>query len=142
MTGSHTTMTTALVAELVVGHLVQHGLPEPASLHLTTNTLDQAEARVQVHGASLTHTARLLLAWANTLTDMTLRAWRPENSTSVHLDVDAILTGPQGTVALRVFGGTDFTEAVFPGLEPGQIRPVSLGQLTAWAAGTGVEVTP
>jgi hypothetical protein len=137
MTG---TMSTAQVAELVVGHLVQHQLPEPASLHLTTNTLDQAEARVQVHSSSLAHTAGLLLAWANTLTDMTLRAWRPENSTSVHLDVDATLTGPAGTVALTVFGGTDFTETVFPGLEPGQRRPVSLGQLTAWATGTGAEV--
>jgi hypothetical protein len=139
MTG---TMNTAQVAELVVGHLVQHQLPEPASLHLTTNTLDQAEARVQVHSSSLTSTARLLLAWANTLTDLTLRAWRPASSTSVHLDVDATLTGPHGTVALMVFGGVDFNNVLFPGLEPGQRRPVSLGQLTAWATDTGAEVAP
>jgi hypothetical protein len=139
MTG---TMNTAQVAELVIGHLVQHQLLEPASLHLTTSTLDQAEARVQIHSSSLRHTARLLLAWANTLTDLTLRAWRPANSTSVHLDVDATLTGPAGTVALTVFGGVDFTEAAFPGLEPGQRRPVSLGQLTAWAADTGAAVAP
>jgi hypothetical protein len=133
-------MSTAQVAELVVGHLVQHRLPEPTSLHLTTNTLGQAEARVQVHNSSLTRTAGLLLAWANTLTDMTLRVWRPENSTSVHLDVDATLTGPDGTVALTVFGGVDFNPIVFPGLEPGQRRPISLGQLTAWATGTGAGV--
>jgi hypothetical protein len=136
------TINTAQLAELVVGHLVQHQLPEPTSLHLSTNTLDRAEARVQVHSNSLTYTARLLLAWANTLTDITLRAWRPDNSTRVHLDVDASLTGPHGTVALTVFGGADFTEAVFPGLEPGQTRPMPLGQLAAWAAGTGAEVTP
>jgi hypothetical protein len=124
----------------VVGHLVLHGLPEPVSLHLTTNSLDQAEARVQVHSNCLTSTARLLLVWANTLTELTLRAWRPANSTSVHLDVDATLTGPHGTVALTVFGGVDFDAAVFPGLEPGQRHPVSLGQLTAWATDTGAEV--
>ncbi len=135
-----TRMGTAQVAGLVVGHLVQHRLPEPASLHLTTNTLDQAEARVQVHSASLTDTAGLLLAWANTLTGLALRVWRPAPGATVHLDVDATLTGPAGSVALSVFGGVDFDEAVFPGLEPGQRRPVSLGQLTMWAVGTGVEV--
>jgi hypothetical protein len=134
-------MSTAQVAGLVVGHLVQHQLPEPASLHLTTNTLDQAEARVQVHSASLADTAGLLLAWANTLPDLALRAWRPAPGATVHLDVDATLTGPAGCVALTVFGGVDFDAALFPGLEPGQRCPVSLGQLTAWAAGTGAEVT-
>jgi hypothetical protein len=138
MTG---TMSTAQAAELVVGHLVQHQLPEPASLHLTTNTLGLAEARVQVHGICLAHTARLLLAWASTLTDMTLRAWRPDNSTRVHLDVDATLTSPHGTVALTVFGGADLTEIVVPELAPGQRCPVSLGQLTVWAVGNGAEVT-
>ena len=133
-------MSTAQVAELVVGHLVQHELPEPASLNLTTNALDQAEARVQVHSSSLTRTARLLLAWANTLTGMTLRAWRPASGATVHLDVDAVLTGPAGEVLLTVFGGVDFDEGVFPGLAVGQRCPVSLGQLTAWAAGTGAEV--
>jgi hypothetical protein len=133
-------MSTAQVAELVVGHLIQHGLPEPTSLYLTTNTLEQAEARVQVHNSSLTHTAGLLLAWANTLTGFTLRAWRPASGTSVHLDVDATLTGPAGTVALTVFGGVAFDPTVFPGLAPGQRRPVSLGQLTAWATGTGAGV--
>jgi len=133
-------MSTAQVAELVVGHLVEHELPEPASLHLTTNTLDQAEARVQVHSSSLTRTAQLLLAWANTLTGMSLRAWRPVSGATVHLDVDAVLTGPAGEVLLTVFGGVDFDEAVFSGLGVGQRQPVSLGQLTAWAAGTGAEV--
>jgi hypothetical protein len=133
------TMTTAQVATLMAGHLVQHQLPEPASLHLTRNTRDQAEARVQVHSRSLTQTARLLVAWANTLTDMTLWMWRLNSGTSVHLDVDATLTGPEGTVALTVFGGTDFTETVFPRLAPGQRCPMSLGQLTAWAADTGPE---
>jgi hypothetical protein len=73
MTG---TMSTAQVATLMAGYFVQHQLLEPASLHLTRNTLGQAEARVQVHSRSLTQTARLLLSWANTLTDMTLRVWR------------------------------------------------------------------
>jgi hypothetical protein len=83
-----------------------------------------------------------LLAWANTLTDLTLRAWRPASSPSVHLDVNATLTGPAGTVTLTVFGGTDFDPVVFPGLEPGQRRPISLGQLTTWATATGTAVTP
>jgi hypothetical protein len=135
-----TTMSTAQVAKLVVGHLVQHDLPEPTSLHLTTNTLDKAEARVQVHSNSLANTARLLLAWANTLTGMSLRAWRLTGGTSVHLDVDARLTGPDGEVVLTVFGGVDFDETVFPGLDAGQSRPVELGQLAAWAAGTGAGV--
>lgn len=135
-----TTMTMAQVALLLVGHLAQHDLPEPASLYLATDTRNKAEARVQLRSTGLAHTARLLLVWADTLTDLTLRAWRPENSTRVHLDVDATLTGPHGQVALTVFGGVDFHETTFPGLEAGQRRPVTLGQLTAWATSSGAGV--
>jgi hypothetical protein len=133
-------MRTPEVARLVIEHLVEHDLPEPASLYLAANLSDGSEIRIQVHGNDLTDTAGLLLAWATTLTGMTLRAWRPEDSQNVHLNIDATLTGPASTVKLTVYGGTLFDAAVFPGLESGQERPVSLGQLTTWAAGTGVEV--
>jgi hypothetical protein len=132
-------MTTAQVAELVTGHLTEHHLPEPASLYLAVPHLDQPETRIQIDSTILTDTAAVLLTWANTLTAVTLRAWRPASAATVHLDVHSTLTGPAGVVALVIYGGVDFDPVTFPDLEPGQSRPLTLGQLTTWAStGAGV----
>lgn len=135
-----TTMTTAQVAGLVTGHLAEHGLPEPVSVHLSVKVLDQQEARVQVDSLGLADTAGVLLAWANTVTAVALRAWRPASGETVHLDVHSTLAGPGGAVTLLVYGGIAFDPVVFPALEPGQSQPVSLGQLTTWADADGAGV--
>jgi hypothetical protein len=48
-----------------------------------------------------------LLAWADTLTDVTIEAWRVPSGDSVHLSVIGRL--PRG-VSIRVYGGVPFTE--------------------------------
>jgi hypothetical protein len=116
--------------------MAEHGLPEPASLHLT---LDVSEIRVQLWASGLADTAGKLLAWAKTQAAVALEAWRPPSGGSVHLDVRTTLSGTSGTANLLVYGGMRFDPAVFPGLEPGQRRAVSLGQLTDWAD-SGAEV--
>jgi hypothetical protein len=133
-------MTTAQLADLVTGHLVEHGLPEPASLHLTVHAPDQQEARVQLRTATLAGTAAGLLAWAATQAAVRLEAWRPPSGTSVHLDVQTTLTGAHGAAIVVVYGGVSYDPAVFGVLEPGERCPVSLGQLTAWATSGGARV--
>jgi hypothetical protein len=132
-------MTTAQTASLVLAHLAEHELPEPFSLHLTTDH-EAAQARVQVAGHGLALTAGALLAWAHTLSTVSLLAWRPPTGSSIHLDLSATLTGPAGSVELTVYGGVPFGPLSFLSLEPGQKRPVSLGQLTTWAAQPGAGV--
>lgn len=131
-------MTTAQLAYLVTGHMTTHGLPEPASLDLIVSTVDEQEVRVHLRTYRLMDTAAGLLAWANTQAAVTLEAWRPMGGSSVHLDLRSTLTGEHGTAILVVFGAVRFEPAVFPDLEPREHRPVSQGQLTAWA--TGAEV--
>lgn len=131
----NTSMTIAQLAELVTGHIAEHRLPEPASLHLTVSTVDEPQARVQLRAFGLAHTAAGLLSWVRTQAAVTLESWRPVDSRSVHLDMRTTLSGPRGTAELVVYGGVTFEPAAFPGLEPGQRRPISLGQLTDWADG-------
>ncbi|HEX5116453.1 MAG TPA: hypothetical protein VFW65_14755 [Pseudonocardiaceae bacterium] len=125
--------TTADVARLVLEHMAEHGLPEPASLHISA-AFGQAESRVQVRGDGLRDTVGVLLRWAGSVATVRFRAWRTRRD-SVHLDVDTTLTGSGGTVALTVYGGVEFDHVTFTGLEIGAARPVSLGEFTAWATG-------
>lgn len=53
--------TTADVAALVLDHITEHGLPEPASLRLSA-AFDRPDARIQVHGQELGEVAAALLA--------------------------------------------------------------------------------
>jgi hypothetical protein len=126
-------MTTAQLAELVLGHMAEHGLPEPASVHLGVSALDQQEVRIQLRSVSSADTAAGLLIWANTQPAVRLEAWRPPTGDRVHLDLHTTLTGAHGTAALLVFGGVDLDPVVFAALRPDEHRPVSLGQLIAWA---------
>ena len=61
-----------------------------------------------------------LLAWAETLTTVTVGAWRPPAGDRVHLSLASTLTGPVGTVNLDVYGGADHNPALIADLEPGQ----------------------
>ncbi len=48
-----------------------------------------------------------LLAWADTLTEVTIEAWRVPSGDTVHLSVIGRLPGG---VSIRVYGGVPFTE--------------------------------
>jgi hypothetical protein len=126
-------MTTAQLAALIAGHMAEHGLPEPASLHLTLSAPDQQEARVQLHASGLADTATRLLAWANTQAAVTFEVWRTPDGDRVHLDLRTSLATGHGTAALLVYGGVDFDAATFPALRPDERQPVPLGRLAAWA---------
>lgn len=134
------TITLAQAASMVLGHLAEHGLPEPASLHLPGHPIHGPEARVQVDGRDLASTAGVLLAWAHSFAAVEVRAWRPPTGDSIHLDVKATVTGLAGSVALIVYGGVPLGPVGFLDLEPGASRPLSLSQLVTWATdnGTGV----
>ncbi len=75
-----------------------------------------------------------VLAWADTLTTVTVQAWRPPTSHRVHLSMANALGGPAGTVELTVFGDADHDPVLVGDLAPGEYRAVTLGELRSWAA--------
>ncbi|MFD1048154.1 hypothetical protein ACFQ1S_22730 [Kibdelosporangium lantanae] len=70
----------------------------------------------------------VLLAWADTLTDISAEVWRVPDGGSVHLSVRGQLAGG---IVVRVFDGVD--HGAHLDLEPNQQRPVSLACLREWA---------
>ena len=48
-----------------------------------------------------------LIAWADTLSVVTVEAWRPSERDRVHLSILGTLTGSAGAVELKVFGAVD-----------------------------------
>ena len=118
--------------ELLAAHLADHVLPQPASLAVATRDR-RLEVTVQLDSLTMPMVAVELLAWADTLTTVTIGAWRPPAGDRVHLSIASTLTGPTGTVSLDVYGGADHNPALIADLEPGQRVALSLGQLRTWA---------
>lgn len=119
-------------AELLAAHLADHGLPEPASLAVTTRR-GHSEVTAQLCSNTVPGVVADLLLWAESLTTVTVTAWRPPPGDRVHLSIASTLAGPASTVELDVFGGADYDPVLFADLEPGERRTVSLGDLLAWA---------
>jgi hypothetical protein len=94
-------MTTALTAELlaVLGtHLGAFELPPIASVHIATGMAGpQATVQLAYHGQP-SAIAGGLLAWADTLTEISAEAWRVPRGDSVHLSITGRL--PCGTEVL------------------------------------------
>jgi hypothetical protein len=130
-------MTLAQTATVLARHLSDHGLPDPVSLHVTADCQGHCEGSVQLSRPDLPAMATALLAWAATLTAVSFRAWRPPQRPTVHLELHATLTDPAGPVTLLVYGGIEVDPTVLADLEPGHRVPLTLGQLTQWAASTG-----
>jgi hypothetical protein len=120
-------------AHLLTSHLADHALPEPASLEVISRT-HHSRLTVQVHPMTVPEVATEVLTWADTLTTITVQAWRPPAGERVHLSMASTLGGPAGTVELAVFGGADHDPALVGDLAPGEYRAVTLGELRAWAA--------
>jgi hypothetical protein len=131
-TTSTTGVTFVHAAHLLAAHLADH-LPEPASLQVTTRA-GHSQVRAQVHSLTVPRVASELLAWATTLTTVTVEVWRPPHGASVQLSIASTLTGPAGVVELDVYGGATDDPVLFADLAPGEHRDVSLGQLRTWAA--------
>lgn len=119
-------------AHLLATHLTEHALPEPGLLEVVSKTR-QSRATAQVHSLTVPEVAAELLAWADTLTTVTVQAWRPPSGDRVHLAMASILNGPAGPAELTVYGGADHDPALVGDLTPGEHRAVTLGELRAWA---------
>ncbi|MBB4907263.1 hypothetical protein [Actinophytocola algeriensis] len=88
---------------------------------------------MHLHPSLLSELASGLLAWVDTLTRITVSAWRPPHGETVHLTV----TGERhDTTRVVVYGGVDFTEDVFADLQPGGRQSVALSVLRFWASGS------
>lgn len=128
-----TGMTFVDAAQLLAAHLADHQLPQPASLTVMTRG-HRSEVTAQMRPATVADGAAQLLAWADTLTTVTVMAWRPPHGDRVHLSIASTLTGPAGAVELDVFGGVDHDPVLFADLAPDNHQTVPLGHLRAWAA--------
>ena len=133
-TTSTSGVTFAHAATMVAGHLADHALSEPASLSVTTSH-GHSTATAQLEGTTLHGVAGGLIAWADTLSVVTVEAWRPPERDRVHLSILGTLTGPTGAVELKVFGGVEYDPLRFADLQPHKCQgvPLSLGQLRTWA---------
>lgn len=122
----------AQAAQLLATHLSDHALLEPAVLEVNSKTY-QSRLTVQVSSRTVPGIAAELLAWADTLTTVTVQAWRPPTGNRVHLSMLSTLAGP---VELTVYGGAPHDPTLIGDLAPDECRAVTLGELRAWREGT------
>lgn len=136
-------LTFAHAAAMLAAHLADHTLPEPVSLSVTTSYGDST-VTAQLRSTTLPGIAADLLTWADTLSGVTVDAWRPPERDRVHLSLRSTLTDSTGTVELKVFGGVDYDPAPFADLQPDPCQGVSLslGQLHTWATNPSTTETP
>jgi hypothetical protein len=120
-------------AHLLATHLSEHALPDPASLEVISKA-QRSRITAQVYSLTVPNIAAELLAWADTLTMVTVQAWQPPTGHRVHLSMASTLSGPTGSVELTVYGGADHDPALVGELAPGDHRAVTLGELRTWAA--------
>jgi hypothetical protein len=125
----------AQVAQLLATHLSGHALPEPAALEANSKT-HQSRLAVQVSSRTVPSIAAELLAWADTLTTLTVQAWRPITGHRVHLSLASTLTGPTGPVELTVYGGAPHDPTLIGELAPEEHQAVTLDELRTWATTT------
>ena len=87
-------------------HLTAFELPELYSVNvITASGGPTVSAQLACH--HLPQIATGLLAWADTLTNVTIEAWRVPSGDTVHLSVIGRISDG---VSIRVYGGVAFTE--------------------------------
>jgi hypothetical protein len=123
-------MTTALTADLLAAlgaHLDAFELPAITSVHLRIGMAGpQATVQLAHHGQPPA-IAAALLAWADTLTDISTEAWRVPHSDSVHLSITGRLSC--GTEVL-VYDAVPVTDLRWGAdLPPGTRSPLPLATL-------------
>jgi hypothetical protein len=82
-------------------HLTEFELPATASVHVTA-AMSAPQVTVQLACRQPSAIVRGLLAWADTLTEITAQVWRVPQGDSVHLSVTGLL--PCGAAVLA-YGG-------------------------------------
>jgi hypothetical protein len=111
-------------------HLTTFDLPALWSVHVVAS-FSGPNVTVQLTRREPPEIASALLAWADTLTEVTAEAWRVPSRDYVHLSVIGQLSGG---VSIRVHGGVPFTEHGIGGdLAPDASTTVPLAVLRAQA---------
>jgi hypothetical protein len=114
-------------------HLTAFDLPaQIASVKVGCDALDGECATVHLCPSQLAALASALLSWADSLTKITVTAWRPPHGETVHLTLTGQL--PDST-PVAVFGGIDYADTLFGDLQPTGRQGVALSVLRSWAAG-------
>jgi hypothetical protein len=105
-------------------HLNEFELPAMASVRASAYT---SQLTVQLPSSAPFTIAAGLLAWADTLTEITTEAWRDPHGDSVHLSVTGLL--PEG-ITVEIYGALPISERA-PGadLAPGATTTVTLATL-------------
>lgn len=93
--------TTVDLLAAVCAHLAEFELPAIASVHAAAS-LSAPQVTVQLACHDPSAIAQALLAWADTLTEVTAQAWRVPQGDSVHLSVTGLLPGG---ASILVYGG-------------------------------------
>ena len=113
-------------------HLATHRLSaEIATVAVGSDLLDGEHVTAHLRHVELSALASALLGWADTLTQVTVTAWRPRAGETVHLTLTGRLSD---TTPVQVYGGVDYTDAEFGDLQPDGRQGVALSVLRAWAA--------
>ncbi|MGB8994189.1 MAG: hypothetical protein WCC65_02620 [Pseudonocardiaceae bacterium] len=120
-------MTTTVDLLAAIGaHLTEFELPATASVHVTAS-LSAPQVTVQLTCHEPSAIAHGLLAWADTLAEVTARAWRVPRGDSVHLSVTGLL--PRGASVL-VYGSHATTHrGLGPDLAPDATTIIPLSML-------------
>lgn len=114
-------------------HLATHRLPaEIATVTVGSGVADGEHVTVHLRHVKLPELAAALLTWADTFTRISVTVWRPRHGETVHLTVIGQLAD---ATHVEVYGGTDYTDALFGDLQPNGRHGVALSVLRAWAAG-------
>jgi hypothetical protein len=119
-----TTNTVDLLAA-IGAHLAEFELPAIASVHVAPY-VPGPPVTVQLPCSAPATIAAGLLAWADTLTEITTEAWRAPHGDSVHLSVTGRL--PSGT-QLQVYAALRLTDGVGADLAPNTAATVPLTTL-------------
>ena len=127
-------MNTALFVRLlgdIRDHLTLCDLgTEIASIQASTRYGDGESITVHLRRTDLPALAAGLLAWADTLTRVSVTLWRVPDGASVHLTVHGLLANE---LPVAVYGGVRFDPDTFgTDLEPGGQHRVALGVLRGW----------
>jgi hypothetical protein len=129
--------TTADLLDALRAHLAAFEVPALFSVRLTTSTCGP-HVSAQLPGHHRPQIAAGLLAWADTLTEVTTTVWRVPAGDCLHLTVTGQLPGG---VTVEVYGGMPFTgRGIGAELVPQSTTTVPLAALRAMA--TPDEVTP
>lgn len=125
-------MTTTVELLAAIGaHLAEFELSPIASVHVAA-AMSGPQVTVQLSRRVPSALAAGLLAWADTLIEVSAEAWRLPQGDSVHLSVTGLLAGG---ATVQVYGGMPVTSrSLGADLSPGATRTLPLATLRHFAS--------